>query len=181
METNEPEGAEAAEVEETEEPETEYEGGSGGVPATPSTGGNRGGTAANAAYSLFRPNSYCTATGLAESENFMNWHIELPDTEDPQTCANYARAEMMCSQYFMTGSVYTFCACIKAGTMCEWDAGEAENELEDHGSQSTIYQLLPGPVLSETHKSEPSSDLDPIMIAGLLAAGMVAGSLSFLL
>merc|ERR1719483_1236227 len=61
---------------------------------------------------------------------FMQHHKDVTDTEDPQTCANAVKADPECGPYFIMGSLYSFCLCIRKTAMCTF---RTEIDFEDHG------------------------------------------------
>merc|ERR1719159_64182 len=79
---------------------------------------------------------------------FMLHHKDVTDTEDPQTCANAVRADPQCGSYFIMGSLYSFCLCVRKTAMCTF---KTEIDFEDHGTNTRVYQITLPPSPGSTN------------------------------
>jgi len=109
---------------------------------------------------------------------FMAWHKELTDTEDPQTCGNYVAADPQCSNYYVMGSLYSYCMCVRVNVQCNWM--EEQIDFEDHGIDVRIYMVNPPrtPALKMPHV-EAESSYDYLTLGLIGFGGILTGMLTY--
>jgi len=111
---------------------------------------------------------------------YMAWHKELTDTEDQQTCANNVAADPQCGNFFVMGSLYSYCMCVRKNVFCNW---HEEIDFEDHGISTTIYQLTPPrPMQAATLKmphAEAESSYDYLTLGSIGFGGVLTGMLTY--
>jgi len=149
----------------------------------------------NTPFALMGMHMWCGGeTAESMLAGFMQHHKDVTDTEDPQTCANAVNADPECGTYFIMGSLYSFCLCVRKTAMCTF---RTEIDFEDHGTDTRVYQITlppsPGstnpmigvePALKKTADSanEATTDSwsnDPLKLAFIGVGGVLAGVLSY--
>jgi len=149
----------------------------------------------NTPFALIGMHMWCGGESAgAMLAGFMMHHKDVTDTEDPQTCANAVKADPECGPYFIMGSLYSFCLCVRKTAMCTF---RTEIDFEDHGTDTRIYQITlppaPGtsnpmigvePALKKSAVSpkEATTDSwsnDPLMLTIVGVGGVLAGILSY--
>jgi len=149
----------------------------------------------NTPFRLFGMHMWCGGESAEDMlSGFMMHHKDVTDTEDPQTCANAVRADPQCGSYFIMGSLYSFCLCVRKTAMCTF---KNEIDFEDHGTSTRVYMItLPPaagstnpmaavePALKKTAGSAEESTTDswsndPLKLAFIGVGGVLAGILSY--
>jgi len=108
---------------------------------------------------------------------YMAWHKELTDTEDQQTCANNVAADPQCGNYFVMGSLYSYCMCVRRNVICNW---QEEIDFEDHGISTTIYMV--NPPMQATLKmphAEAEHSYDYMTLGLIGSGGILTGMLTY--
>jgi len=111
---------------------------------------------------------------------YMAWHKEMPDTEDPQTCGNYVAADPQCGPYYVMGSLYSYCMCIRVNVVCNWM--EEQIDFEDHGIDVRIYMVNPPtqPQLAlKMQHAEVESSYDYLTLGLIGFGGILTGMFSY--